>query len=135
MYLFDLSILQILFEWTVMSCSSGNIRETNDALVLRSFSISLNLSSPMYRYMRPAKALVLGYRCMYGFGKSYKHGLWHIYAFVNFFDHKRSIIIIIFICIRWFVYSVATIINNRWHYVPVSLFLAKNRNLSFVIHK
>ena len=136
MYLFDLSILQIFFEWTVMSCSSCDIRETIDVLVLRSFSISFNLLSPMDRYMRLAKAIVLDYRCIYGFGKSYQHGLWHIYAFVNFFDHKRSIIIIIFICIRWiFVYSVATIINNRGHSVPVSLFLAKSRDLSFVIHK
>ena len=136
MYLFDLSILQFFFEWTVMSWSSCNIRETIDALVLWSFSISLNLLSPMYQYMRPAKAIVLDYRCMYGFGKCYQHGLWHIYAFVNFFDHKCSIIIIIFVCIRWiFVYSVATIIKNSWHSVPVSLFVAKSRDLSFVIHK
>ena len=88
-----------------MSWSSCNIRETVDALVLWSFSTSLNLLSPMYRYMRPAKAIVLDYRCMYGFDKCYQLGLWHIYAFVNFFDHKCNIIIIIFVCIRWiFVY-------------------------------
>ena len=136
MYLFDLNILQIFFEWTVMSCSSSDIRETLDALVLRSFSISFNLLSPMDRYMRSAKAVVLVYRCIYGFGKSYQHEPWHIYAFVNFFDYKRSIIMIIFICLRWiFVYSVATIINKRWHSVPVSLFVEKSRDLSFVIHK
>ena len=60
------------FGWTVMSCSSCNIRETIDALVLRSFSISFNLLSPMDRYMRWAKAIVLDYRCIYGFGKSYQ---------------------------------------------------------------
>ena len=98
---FDLSILRIFFEWTIMSRSFCNIKATFDALVSESFSVSFNFFSPMDAYV-------------YAPSVSYWHRLWayihmrsakvtrtmthtHIYQFVNFFDFKSSIIIIIFI--------------------------------------